>query len=191
MAVSKALCKSVALRAADAPIGELMSIANAEVARDNAAQLFVTAFVGILDLRSGELAYCNAGHDNPVALLAGRDPLRLAGGDGPGLCVVDDFQYLGAKHAVQPGETVCVVTDGVLEAQDGSGRLYGGERLDAALRRLHTGATTASTLIDGLRADVASFVDGAEAADDLTVLAVRWLGPTGAAGDAIGEGAAT
>jgi serine phosphatase RsbU (regulator of sigma subunit)/CHASE2 domain-containing sensor protein len=185
MAVSKALCKSVALRAADAPIGDVMAIANAEVSRDNAAQLFVTAFVGILDLRTGELAYCNAGHDNPIALLAGREPLRLAGGDGPGLCVIDDFDYRGATHLLQPGEMVCVVTDGVVEAQDGAGRLYGAERLDAALRRLHTGTTTAEELIEGLRADVAAFVAGAEAADDLTVLAVRWLGPGGPAGTAV------
>ncbi len=72
---------------------------------------------------------------------------------------------------------VCVVTDGVIEAQDGTGRLYGGERLDAALARLHTGTTTAAGLVDGLRADVAAFVAGAEPADDLTVLALRWLGP--------------
>ena len=177
MAVSKALCKSVALRAADASIGELMSMANTEVSRDNAAQLFVTAFIGIIDLRTGELAYGNAGHDNPSALLAGRGPIRLEGGDGPGLCVIDDFDYRGATHPLQRGEMVCVVTDGVIEAQDGTGRLYGSERLDAALARLHNGATTASGLVNGLRADVAAFVAGAEPADDLTVLALRWLGP--------------
>ena len=71
---------------------------------------------------SGELAYCNAGHDNPTAVLEGRGPLRLEGGDGPGLCVLDDFAYRGAAHALQPGETVCVVTDGVIEADDGTGR---------------------------------------------------------------------
>jgi len=99
--------------------------------------------------------------------------------------VIDDFDYRGATHLLQPGETVCVVTDGVVEAQDGAGRLYGGERLDAALRRLHDGATTAGALIEGLRADVAAFVAGAEAADDLTVLAVRWLGPAGPAGTVV------
>ncbi|MEO7710470.1 MAG: PP2C family protein-serine/threonine phosphatase, partial [Caldimonas sp.] len=185
MAVSKALCKSVALRAADASIGELMTMANTEVSRDNAAQLFVTAFIGILDLRTGELAYCNAGHDNPTAVLEGRGPLRLEGGDGPGLCVLDDFVYRGAAHALQQGETVCVVTDGVIEADDGTGRLYGGERLDAALRRLHTGTTTAAALVDGLRADVAAFVAGAEASDDVTILALRWLGPAPAASDVV------
>ena len=177
MAVSKALCKSVALRAADAPIGVVMTQTNAEVSRDNAAMLFVTAFIGVLDLETGELAYCNAGHDNPHALLPGRAPLRLAGGDGPGLCVIDDFAYAGASHRLEPGETLCVVTDGVVEAQNAARELYGGERLDAALARIAQHGTTARNLVDALQQDVAEFVGGAEAADDLTVLALRWLGP--------------
>ena len=65
MAVSKALYKSAMLRAPAADIGDIMTAANAEVSRDNPEMLFVTAFAGILDLESGELDYCNAGHDNP------------------------------------------------------------------------------------------------------------------------------
>jgi serine phosphatase RsbU (regulator of sigma subunit) len=53
------------MRSPDADIGELMSAANAEVSRDNPEMLFVTAFAGILDLDTGELQYCNAGHENP------------------------------------------------------------------------------------------------------------------------------
>ena len=70
MAVSKALYKSAMLRAPDADIGAIMAAANAEVSRDNAEMLFVTAFAGILDLDTGELDYCNAGHDNPYRLHA-------------------------------------------------------------------------------------------------------------------------
>ena len=65
MAVSKALYKSATLRAQDPDIGSLMTAANAEVSRDNPQMLFVTVFAGILDLESGELEYCNAGHENP------------------------------------------------------------------------------------------------------------------------------
>ena len=185
MAVSKALCKSVALRAADAPIGAVMMQANAEVSRDNAAMLFVTVFIGVLDLESGELRYCNAGHDDPHALLAGRDaPVRLEGGDGPGLCVVDDFAYEGASYRLQPGEMLCVATDGVIEAQNEAGELYGGERLDAALKQLHRPGSSARSVVDALQADVAAFVGGAEPADDLTLLALRWLGPRAPPGGA-------
>jgi hypothetical protein len=65
MAVSKALYKSATLRAQTTDIGLLMSAANAEVSRDNPQMLFVTVFAGILDLETGELEYCNAGHENP------------------------------------------------------------------------------------------------------------------------------
>ena len=68
MAVSKALYKSAMLRAPDADIGAIMVVANGEVSRDNPGNLFVTAFAAILDLDSGELRYCNAGHDNPYRL---------------------------------------------------------------------------------------------------------------------------
>ncbi|HET9045883.1 MAG TPA: CHASE2 domain-containing protein, partial [Casimicrobiaceae bacterium] len=71
MAVSKALYKSIALRALDNDVGTLMAAANTEVSRDNPEMLFVTAFAGILDLATGELAYCNAGHENPYLLPAG------------------------------------------------------------------------------------------------------------------------
>jgi serine phosphatase RsbU (regulator of sigma subunit)/CHASE2 domain-containing sensor protein len=183
MAVSKALCKSIALRAAGAPIGAVMTQTNAEVSRDNAAMLFVTAFIGVLDLESGELTYCNAGHDDPYALHASRaEPVRLRGGDGPGLCVIDDFEYRGAAYRLEPGEMLCIVTDGIVEAQDAAGGLYGSARLAAALERLRGADTSARGLVEALRVDVAGFVGEAEPADDLTVLALRWNGPRAVAG---------
>jgi serine phosphatase RsbU (regulator of sigma subunit) len=155
-----------------------MRQADAEVSRDNAAMLFVTAFIGVLDLESGELEYCNAGHDDPYALAPdGAAPARLAGGDGPPLCAVDGYAYRGATHRLQPGELLCLVTDGVAEARDAAGALYGSERLRSALARLDARTTTAQAAVEALRADVAAFVGDAEPADDLTVLALRWLGP--------------
>ena len=81
MAVSKALYKSAALRSrleGAAVIGEVMRSANDEIARDNPEMLFVTVFAGILDLNSGEVNYCNAGHDAPYLLNAQRPaPTRL------------------------------------------------------------------------------------------------------------------
>jgi serine phosphatase RsbU (regulator of sigma subunit) len=177
-AVSKALYKSTTLRAATADVGELMSAANAEVARDNPEMLFVTAFAGVLDLDTGELGYCNAGHDNPYLVRTGEPAMhRLADGDGPPLCVMDDFPYTGAETTLAPGEWLCVVTDGVTEAQPADGELYGTERVEQTLLREAAAGTTARALVGALRADVDRFVAGAEPADDLTVLVVRWNGP--------------
>ncbi|MBL8383076.1 MAG: CHASE2 domain-containing protein [Burkholderiales bacterium] len=181
MAVSKALYKSNALRrggaAADAAlIGELMTRANAEVARENSEAMFVTLFAGILDLGTGVLAYCNAGHDDPTLVGANGALTRLRGGDGPPLCVVDDFSYAGTTATLAPGDLLCLVTDGVTEAQDRAGRLYGGVRLAAVLAALPGAGLGAAAARERIHADVALFVGGAEPADDLTILTVRWNG---------------
>lgn len=174
MAVSKALCKSTMLRSPDADLGRLVSAANAEVARDNPGALFVTVFAGVLDRDSGELACCNAGHEYPWLIRrADRSLRRLAGGGGPPLCVVDDFAYASVRERLQPGDLLCVVSDGVTEAQNQAHDLYGSARVDRVLATVES----ASAAVDALRNDVASFVGGAEPADDMTILALGWRGP--------------
>ena len=182
MAVSKALVKSAALRdTGRADVGAVLAAANAEISRDNAAMFFVTVFAAILDLDSGELAYCNAGHDNPIRVVPGGGPLRrIADGDGPPLCVVDGFDYRGARLRLQPGELLCLATDGIAEAQDANGALYGHERLEQTLLREARPGATAGDVLDALQADVAAFVGETEPADDLTLLCLRWMGLAGA-----------
>lgn len=183
MAVSKALVKSAALRApASADIGALLTAANAEISRDNAAMFFVTVFAAILDLDSGELAYCNAGHDNPLRVVPGEAaPRRIADGDGPPLCVVEGFDYRGARIRLQPGELLCLATDGVAEACDAAGAFYGHDRLARTLMRAVQPGATAGDVLGALQADVAAFVGATEPADDLTLLCLRWIGPGRAA----------
>ncbi len=184
MAVSKALYKSMALRAQDSDVGALMTAANVEVSRDNPEMLFVTAFAGILDLVTGDLAYCNAGHENPYVLSAAMARMeRIVDGDGPPLCAVDDYSYTGGERTLQPGDVVCVVTDGVNDAQSPRGELYGAKRVETILRQLLPDTPTPQAVVDVVRTEVAAFAAGAEAADDLTVLAVRWNGPVGTASD--------
>ena len=178
MAVSKALCKSTILRTTGADIGELMARTNAEVSRDNPEMLFVTAFAGVLDLDTGELVYCNAGHENPyVANPADGTVIRIEDGGGPPLCAVDDFVYRGAERRIRAGELLCLVSDGVTEATNRAGELYGGERVREFLQRVVTTELGAGALVAALRADVDAFTAGAEAADDLTVMVLRWNGP--------------
>jgi serine phosphatase RsbU (regulator of sigma subunit)/CHASE2 domain-containing sensor protein len=177
MAVSKALCKATMLRERGADLGDIMVSANADLSRDNAEALFVTAFAAVLDLDSGELTYCNAGHDNPFVLRAGRQLLRrIEDGDGPPLCALDGFAYRSARLQLEPGDTLCIYTDGVTEAQDGSGALYGIERLNAVLASLQDRRASARDLVQALQQDVDAFVGPAPAADDLTILALRWQG---------------
>ena len=181
MAVSKALYKSAMLRVPDADIGAVMVLANGEVSRDNPGNLFVTCFAAILDLDSGELQYCNAGHDNPYRLLAGRAHLqRIADGDGPPLCAVPDFDYRGARCRLEPGETLCLMTDGVTEAQNPQGTLFGNEHLMPLLLDLQRRDAGVRDVVQTLQSEVSAYAAGGEQADDLTILALRWCGPAGA-----------
>jgi adenylate cyclase len=178
MAVSKALYKSAMLRAPNADIGQIMQVANDEVSRDNPEMLFVTMFAAILDLRSGEMQYCNAGHDNPYRLLPSRaQPGRLENGDGPPLCSFGDFPYEGARCQLLPGEMLCLMTDGVTEAQNPAGELYGTARAEQRLREQSAAGAGARETVNALQSDVLLFSAGAEPADDLTILALCWRGP--------------
>jgi serine phosphatase RsbU (regulator of sigma subunit) len=178
MAVSKALCKSTILRSPKATISEQMRTANAEVSRDNPEMFFVTAFAGVLDLESGELAYCNAGHDNPY-LLSADEPgfVRLVDAAGPPLCAVEGFEYRDGGRALRRGDLLCIVTDGVVDARNRRGERYGSKGLQGVFARLTGAQRSAAAVVDAVRRDVQAFTAGSEAADDLTVLAARWVGP--------------
>jgi adenylate cyclase len=177
MAIAKALYKSATLREPHAAVSDLMRAANAEVSRDNPEMFFVTVFAGILDLASGTLVYCNAGHENPYVLRGVAMPLgRLDGGAGPPLCTVDGFPYDAASHLMQGGEMLCLVSDGVVDAHDAAGNRYGSERLRATLERLSSDRGLVQNVVDAVLADVRSFVGAAEPTDDITVLVLRWPG---------------
>ena len=177
MAVGKALYKSITMRSREAAVDDVMRSANAEISRDNPEMFFITAVAGILDLASGVLEYCNAGHENPVVLSPARgECTRLADGAGPPLCAVDGFAYASGRRQLHPGDVICVITDGVADAQDPGAARYGTARLLALLARLARPGVTAAGVVDAVCADVEAFVAGAEAADDLTVLALRWNG---------------
>ena len=176
MAVSKALYKSAVLRQAR-QVETVMREANVEISRDNAEGLFVTVLAGILDTRTGLVEYCNAGHEPPYLLSSGERLIRrLTDGGGPPLCAVDCFPYTASSLRLEPGDTLCLVTDGVTEAVAAGGALYGRERLEALLAKTSPG-TRSADLGDAIRQEVARFTEGVEPSDDLAILVVRWTGP--------------
>lgn len=176
MAVTKALAKSVALRGVAVSVGEIVSLANHELVRENPEALFVTLVAGVIDVDSGRVEICNAGHDAPWVLSA-QTLRRIEGEGGPPLCMIEDFIYPSISLQLQPGETLCVVTDGITEALDVAGARYGVARVEALLERIK--GASADALVAALREDVRGFVGAAEPADDLTLLALRWAGPEG------------
>jgi serine phosphatase RsbU (regulator of sigma subunit) len=172
MALSKALSKSVLLRE-QGDLGAAVTALNAEIARDNAQDMFVTMLVGVIDLASGRVELCNAGHENPLRIDAGGTVSEIALVGGPPLCVADGFPYEAEAIRLSPGEGIAIVTDGITEAQDPAGDFFGHARLAAVLERWRGPASEAG---DALLASVRAFEAGGESSDDVTVMALRWRG---------------
>lgn len=181
MAVAKALSRSFATRLAGGP-GEFVSAANHDLARENVETLFVTLLLGVLDVETGELALVNAGHDGPWRLGADGSLRQLvpeASRGGPPLCVLDDFDYPVQQVMLRRGDRLCMVTDGITEAMDAQGALFGSQRLSDALSMLPSDAS-AQDVGTQVRRSVDEFVRDAEPSDDLAILVVQWHGPTAA-----------
>lgn len=172
MAQSKALIKSAALRNPSDP-GRCLSDAAAVMARENPEAMFVSVVAGVLNLDSGELAWGLAGHETPYLIAASGGVKHLHSVGGPALCMVEGFEYPTEHLHLQPGDSLCLFTDGVTEAQNRRGEFYGGKRL----ARLLNGAAGGGALLETLREDVLRFVHGQELADDFTILVVTWRGP--------------
>ena len=176
MALSKAMSKSAALRGGGMTMDAIIELANEEISRENPASLFVTVFAGVIDSETGDIQFCNAGHENPHILSPDGTVRVLECDGGPPLCVFEGFPYPLETVTLAAGETLVITTDGVTEAKRAAGDYYGGDRLKTALGHA-AGEADLRAAVDGMVADVRGFEAGADPTDDLTVLAVRFNGP--------------
>ena len=151
-----------------------IATASDNMAREGADMMFVTAFAAVLDLRSGVLAYGNAGHDSPFVVRRGTEARQLAPAGGPPLGTLDAFSYPVERYLLAPGDLLLLYTDGVTEAEDANHSFYTKTRL----QRLLTAAPAvgAQAVVDLVYEDVRRFAGGAEQSDDIALVAVRWLG---------------
>ena len=175
MAVSKALAKSIALRA-PAGAAELMTIFNREISRENPEQMFVTLVALIMDLATGELEYCNAGHEPPILVRREGETITLDDGGGPPLCVIDDFPYEAARVRLGPRDVLVLASDGITEAMNRSSALYGRARLKALVESPARRGVDVTILGSEVLAAIKTFEGDAEPSDDQTLLLVSWRG---------------
>jgi len=173
--LTKSLYKSAVLRTPDDIVKATKEV-NLELSRDGPESFFVTAFAALLNAETGRLEYCVAGCEPPLLVAARGRPVEcLTAIGGPPLAVLNDFPYEAASRQMQPGETLVVCTDGVTEALDPSGALYGKKRLSSVLEGVRR---TAGEIGHAVRRDLKEFAAGINPTDDLTILVLRWNGPT-------------
>jgi serine phosphatase RsbU (regulator of sigma subunit) len=168
MAVSRTVMRSVS-GIDDMAAG--MAEANRLLSADNAASMFVTMFHGIVDLATGVLRYCNAGHNPPYLLRAegGRETLRPT---GIAFGLDPDMPYRIDETVLRPGDALFLFTDGITEAFDPDGEEFGTTRLEAALEAER--GRDAADLVAGIIAATVAFARGAEQSDDITCLGLRF-----------------
>ena len=165
MAVMRSMFRSEARRADSA--AEIVETMNHNLDEEYTGGEFVTMFVGILDLSSGRLDYCNAGHEEP--LVAGQ-PLDVKRNLPVG--ALSDWNYEGEQTQLKPGDMLFLYTDGLSEAKNSKKELLGRKRL-LQLASEHS-QDTAQQLVELMEAEVHRHAGDAEQNDDITLLAIRW-----------------
>lgn len=147
---------------------EVFTRVNNILCEGNDAGLFVTAWMGVLDLDTGIMTYVNAGHNPPVTFLSGETSL-LKSKPGFVLAGMENIKFSEFQLQLHRGDKIFLYTDGATEATNLNGELYGEARLIACLKK-QIGKNVEDTL-HGVRDDIDRFVGEAEQFDDLTLLA--------------------
>lgn len=170
MAVSKTLLKATALKGL--PPEECLQQVNRILYMESVAAMFVTIFYGILSTRTGELHYCNGGHNPPYLLRANGqiEALELTGGIALG--AMKNTAYKAKQITLQAGDGIFLFTDGVTEAMDRNNELFSEARLEENLRG--KAGVSLPQLIEGVIAAINIYASGAPQADDITTLALRF-----------------
>jgi sigma-B regulation protein RsbU (phosphoserine phosphatase) len=173
MAVTKTLFKATAGRG-NTP-GEILARLNMEICRDNESCMFVTLFCGILNIRTGQVDYCNGGHNLPYYLHRdGVSLLENIGGRALGL--VEQSPYASGRVVLGPSEALLLYTDGVTEAMNPSDTLYSDQRLAQFLASNR--GSSPRKIVGDLVSDVRHFAGEAPQSDDITALALYYFGAT-------------
>lgn len=154
---------------------EMMMAINNQIAEGNNTHMFVTMFIGCLDLQTGHLAYCCGGHTPPILIDSEVKGLPVAFKLPVG--AIKGMKYVLQETEIAPGTTLFLFTDGLTEAMDAGFNMFGDDRLKEVAQRLITeGKYTPESLIGRLTDAVGAFVDGAPQSDDLTMLAIQYKG---------------
>lgn len=174
MVIAKTLIKNHAQNGDSG--ADVFTNVNRQLCENNEAGLFVTAWMGILQISTGDFIYVNAGHNPPLLRRAGENFEYLRGRSGFVLAGMEDMKYRQADMKLLPGDMLYLYTDGVTEATDIHEELYGEQRLKEYLNKNEE--LPLPEILHGIKADIDVFVKGAPQFDDITMLILK-LNDTG------------
>ena len=171
MAVSRTLIRATGIRGGKP--SECIAYSNKLLAAESVDSMFVTVFYGILNVNTGEVTFCNAGHNPPYLMKSDGtvEPLPIM--NDPVVGAIDGLDYHDGTLQLEHGDSIVLFTDGVTEAVNKDFEVFGDSRLKKTLE----GVTRQSCqqTIETVKADVAAFVGEAEQSDDITILALKRL----------------
>jgi len=170
MMVARTLLRAKAV--SGTPINVVMESINVALCQDNPSQMFVTFFAGIVDLRSGEMTYSNAGHNYPYILGSEEGVRQLKVRNGLPFGIFENGTYTSSTFTFKPSEILVLTTDGIPEALNVSNDFFGEAKLAAALTEMANKNT--KVLTELLIGELKRFSNGAEQADDITILALQY-----------------
>ena len=171
MAVTKTLFKATAGNGGTP--GEILARLNTEICRDNESCMFVTFFCGILDIRTGQVDYSNAGHNLPYVVSDGiLAALPKTGGMALGVSEAADFR--SSQILLKRGDQLVLYTDGVTEAMDKDDQFFAEGRLETTLQAMK--GRRGKEVVEGVVKAVQHFSNGAPQSDDITLLVLGYMG---------------
>ena len=173
MVIAKTILKNRAMLGGTP--SEILSDVNAQLCDGDRTQLFVTIWLAIIDIRTGKGIAANAGHEHPALSRNGKPFELVVYRHSPVIGMMDDIRFAEHEFQLNPGDTLFVYTDGVTEANDAQGHLFGDDRLIEALNT--DPDVPPESVIENVRAGIRSFVAGSEQFDDITMLCFKFKGP--------------
>ena len=169
MAVSRTLIRATGIRGGSP--AECMRYANELLTKESVDCMFVTVFYGIYNIQTGEIAYCNAGHNPPYFLKHDGSVETLPLSKDPMVGAVEGITYHEEKVQLEKGDALYMFTDGVTEALNASLEEFGEQRLEQTLQQAD--GKSGQEVIDAVTGEVKAFVEEAEQSDDITMLVLK------------------
>lgn len=173
MAITRASLRFVA--GLGLPMDQTMNRINNCVTDTNSNNMFVTLFSARIDLKTGRMEYCNAGHNPIIIVPPDGEPYFLKAKANLAVGLFSDFPYEAESIDLKPGTRVVAYTDGVNEAEKADKSMYGNDRLLAYVSspKVRASATTEREVVEGLLESVTAFTEGNPQNDDITIMSVK------------------